>query len=87
MLLWREHEDRVELPDTPQASAVRITAEHEHLIASLDVDREHPQTVAEVGLVEADRIKPECGVSPLCLLEGLCNLLQRVIFGNAWTRE
>ena len=49
-----EGEERAELPRTPQARGVGGSAEHKHLLAGHDVDREHLQSVGDVVLVDAD---------------------------------
>ena len=70
------------LPDTPQPTAVRRTTEHQYFLAGLDVDREDLQAVADVGLIEACHIKPECRPPLVLLFELFCDCLQSKELGS-----
>ena len=52
--LVREREESTKLPRAPQARGVGRTAEHEHLLAGHDIDRQHFEPVLDILLVDAD---------------------------------
>ena len=63
--------------------AVRWTAEHQHCIARLDIDGQDLQAVADVSLVKANHIQPECWPTLVLLLKLFCDCRQSKELGSS----